>query len=49
MSLCAEKIVSNWFKLGIADESDKQRFASKLIVVKKKISERDLEMINKSV
>ena len=49
MSLCVEKIVKHWFELGVVDDSEKSGFASRLIVVRKKISERDLEMIGKSV
>ena len=49
MSLCAEKIVSHWFELRLIDDSDEKRFTSRLVVVRKKIPERDSEMISKSV
>ena len=43
VSLCAEKIVSNWFKLGLVNESDKQRFTSRLIVVNPRILKEQTE------
>ena len=47
--LCCDKLIDHWYSLGLVKDSEEKRFASRLVIVKKKLTERDLKKISENV